>query len=80
MSKLCCCDVPEAPAINLNVNCPSSCCESRIQRSEVDTTDCNVSKNDDVNDGEETVCCCFTRKRHAKVKNSMDSCEHGEQT
>ena len=85
MSKLCCFDIPEPPTISLNVNCPSSCCESRLQRWQVDLTDCNVQENKDTNsvqddDEEETVCCCFTRKRHAKVKNSKDSPTHGKET
>ena len=81
-------DQPEAPSINFNVNCPSSCCESRLQRSQADVTDFNAqevaeTENDndtDNGDKEDTVCCCFIRKRHAKVKNSKAKRKHGEQT
>ena len=86
MNKLCCClDQPEAPSINFNVNCPSSCCESRLHRSQADVIDFNAHevvepKNDNDNDDKEDTVCCFIRKRHAKLKNSKAKPKHGEQT
>lgn len=82
MNKLCCCDTNEVPSFTLKISCPSSCCESRLQGSQMDETDFKEQENkeDEDNDNEETLCCCFIRKRHAKVKKTDDCSDHGAET
>ena len=84
MNKLCCCDLQEPPTISLKVNCPSSCCESQLDRVQVDITDLNVeeeeNENKDENKEDTVYCCCFTRKRHAKVKKGKVFSENGSET
>ena len=85
MKKFCCCDLQDPPTITLNVNCPSSCCESRLDHAQADITDLNVEENkdedkDEVKDDNKedtTCCCCFTVKRHAKVKKGKERSENG---
>ena len=84
MKKFCCCDLQDTPSITLNVNCPSSCCESRLDRVQADITDFNVKEKkeeeeeeENKDENEEVCCCCFTLRRHAKVKKDKESSENG---
>ena len=83
MSKLCCFNIPDTPSIAVSLSCPSSCCESRLQRSQTDVPDLSSNKvmkteRDEKDKDDKTVCCCcFARKRHAKVMKSKREFEHG---
>jgi len=86
MDKLCCClDNDDLPSFNLNITCPSSCCESRLERPQADVTDFNMQEDENKdklsdNEEEKTVCCCFIRKSHAKVKKKETVSKHGRET
>lgn len=76
MDKLCCCNDQSLPDISINFNC--ACCESRLEeRVMKDTVDLDTVKAEVVSEKkeiesdteEDTCCCCFRPKRHAKSKN-----------
>ena len=71
MDKLC--FGSEAPEVSLEINCMSSCCASKLdKRDEIDTIETPPSPE------KEIVCCCFVRKRHAKVVRSDKLLQDGK--
>lgn len=80
MKKFCCCE-PEVPDVTVNIKC--ACCKGNVEETTVkDSTDLNADEQPETiqeNKEDDTICCCFRRKRHAKLKRAKEHVHDGTQ-